>query len=136
MRFGLAWVAFALSLGVHVADEAARDFLSVYNPSARMIRQALPFLPVPVFRFDVWLGGLIAAILLLLALAPLAFRGNRALRRIALPLGLVVGVFNAFCHIGGSLYLGRLMPGTLSAPLILAAGLWLIFEARRAATQS
>ncbi len=45
LYFGLAWIVFALAIAVHVADEAAHDFLSVYNPTVRAIRERLPFLP-------------------------------------------------------------------------------------------
>ena len=110
-HFGYAWLAFALAVAVHVFDEATHDFLSVYNPTARAIREQLPFLPLPTFSFAVWLGGLIAGIVLLLCLTPLAFRGNRTLRTIALPLAILVGIGNALGHFGGSLYFDRWMPG-------------------------
>ena len=74
-RTGRPWVALTLALAVHVADEAATDFLSVYNPTVESIRRRFPFLPLPVFTFDVWLAGLIAAVILLLALSRFAFRG-------------------------------------------------------------
>ena len=129
-NFGYAWVAFALSVAVHVTDEAMHDFLAFYNPMALWIRSRT-FLPVPVFTFDVWLGGLIAGILLLLALAPLAFKGNRVLRFIAWPLAILVGIGNAFGHIGSSIYYERWMAGVYSAPLLLAAGIWLLLAAGR-----
>ena len=79
--FGRAWVALALALGLHVVDEATHDFLSVYNPTVRALRGRVPWLPLPTFTFPVWLGGLIAGVLLLLCLAPLAYRGARFTRR-------------------------------------------------------
>jgi uncharacterized protein with HXXEE motif len=131
-RFGIAWVLFALAVALHVTDEATHDFLTTYNASVHAIRPRLPFLPIPTFTFPVWLAGLIAGILLLLALSPFAFRGNRALRLIALPLGLVVGVFNAALHISSSLYFHRWMPGVYSSPFLLAAALYLLNAAFRA----
>ena len=128
-RFGYAWLAFALAVAVHVFDEATHDFLATYNPTVRAIREQLPFLPLPTFSFPVWLGGLIAGIVLLLCLTPLAFRGNRTLRTIALPLAVIVGVLNACLHFGGSIYFHRWMPGVYSAPLLLAAGVWLLIAA-------
>lgn len=128
-NFGFAWLAFAVAVAVHVADEATHDFLSTYNPTVRAIREQLPFLPLPTFSFPVWLGGLIAGIVLLLCLSPLAFRGNSRLRFIALPLAVIVGVFNACLHFGGSIYFHRWMPGVYSAPLLLAAGIWLLIAA-------
>jgi hypothetical protein len=79
---------------------------------------------------------LIAGILLLLVPSPLAFQGNRALRLIALPLGLVVGVFNAALHISSSFYFRRWMPGVHSSPFLLAAAIFLQYSAFRARNHS
>ena len=125
--FGYAWLAFACAIAVHVTDEAMHDFLSTYNPTVLAIREQLPFLPLPTFTFPVWLGGLIVGIVLLLCFSPLAFRGNARLRLIALPLAAIVGIFNAFGHIGSSIYMVRWMPGVYSAPLLLLAAIWLLF---------
>lgn len=51
--------------------------------------------------------GLMALITLLLALSPLAFHGTHWLRVTALPLAILVGVFNALLHLGGSLLYRR-----------------------------
>jgi hypothetical protein len=74
---GIAWVTLCLALAVHVTDEALTDFLSVYNPAVQAIRQKLPFLPLPTFTFELWLTGLILAIILLLLLSSFAFSGAR-----------------------------------------------------------
>jgi hypothetical protein len=128
-NFGRAWVAFALAVALHVTDEATHNFLSVYNPLARAIRERLPFLPIPTFTFEIWIAGLAAGILLLLALSPLAFKGNRTLRAIAFPLAVIVGLSNAAGHILGSLYFHRWMPGVYSAPVLLIAAIWLLVAA-------
>ena len=131
-RFGIAWVFFALALALHVADEASHDFLSVYNPSVLWIRARVPFLPLPTFTFGSWLTLLIAAICLLLAVSPLAFRGNRWLRKGAWPIGMVVGVLNAAGHISSSVYFRRWMPGVYSSPFLLAGAIYLLLTARSA----
>jgi hypothetical protein len=128
--FGWAWVGFALALAVHVADEAAHDFLSFYNPAVRAIRARLPFLPLPTFTFARWIGGLIAGIAILLLLSPLAFAGNEVLRLIAWPLALLIGIGNGLLHILGSAWYRRRLPGIYSAPLMILAGLWLLGAAR------
>jgi len=69
---------------------------------------------------------LIAGIVLLLALSPLAFEGNAVLRAIAWPLAILVGIGNGALHLIGSAWYRRLMPGTYSAPLMILAGLWLL----------
>ena len=129
-RLGYAWLALTLTLALHVADEAAHDFLSVYNPSVAAIRQRLPFLPLPTFTFPVWLTGLSLAVLGLLVLSPLAFRNNRWAVRLSYPFaGLMFA--NGLGHLGGSLYLGNLMPGVWSSPLLLLASGCLFLNARR-----
>jgi hypothetical protein len=118
----------AVVIALHVTDEAATDFLSVYNPAVRAIRARLPLLPLPTFTFGVWLTGLILGILLLLALTPLAFRGKRWVIWASLPLSVLM-FGNGLQHIAGSFYLGRLMPGVYSAPLLLLASAWLFRQA-------
>ena len=134
-RLGRAWLAMAIALGLHVADEAATDFLAVYNPTVTLLRARLPWLPLPTFTFPVWLGGLVAAVTLLLVLTPLAYRGARWLRRVAWPLGVLM-TFNGFLHVAGSIYLHRPMPGVYSAPVLIAVSLWLLRAARLARTHS
>lgn len=127
--FGIAWIAFAFALALHVTDEAMHDFLASYNPSVLAIRARFPFLPLPTFTFGVWLSLLIAGIILLLCLSPLAFRGSRGLRIAAWPLGLLVGIANAALHISSSIYFHRWMPGVYSSPvLLIAAGVLLVAE--------
>jgi hypothetical protein len=118
----------AVVIALHVTDEAATDFLSVYNPAVRAIRARLPFLPLPTFTFGVWLTGLALGILLLLALTPLALRGKRWVIWASLPLSVLM-FGNGLGHIAGSFYLGRLMPGVYSAPLLLLASAWLLRQA-------
>ena len=129
-RFGLAWLALCATLAVHVTDEALTDFLSVYNPAVRALRERLPFLPLPTFTFKIWLAGLILAIAVLTSLAPLAFRGRRLAAWLAYPYAAIMFA-NGLGHIGGSIYLGRLMPGVYSAPLLLAASAFLFVQARK-----
>ena len=135
-RFGFAWLTFAAALALHVTDEATHDFLSVYNPNARAIRARFPFLPVPTFTFATWLILLAAAIALLFALSPLAFRAARWIRIAALPISLVFGVANACLHLLSSVYYQRLMPGVLSSPFLLAAALFLLLASRHAHSSS
>jgi hypothetical protein len=125
-RFGLIWLAFAGALAVHVLDEATHDFLSVYNPTGRAIRARFPLLALPVFSFRVWLAALMLAVVLLLAVAPFAFRGSRTLRLVAIPVALLAGLGNGALHLAASLYFRRWMPGVYSAPLLLICGGWLL----------
>ncbi|MFN7945783.1 MAG: hypothetical protein U0Z53_10540 [Blastocatellia bacterium] len=134
-HFGLAWIMLSLALGVHVLDEALNDFLSFYNPTALAIREKLPFLPLPVFTFDVWLTGLILAVTILLLLAPLAFRGVKWVRLVSYPFAILM-LLNGLAHITVSLYQSRLMPGVYSSPLLLAAAVYLLWSVRHYKSES
>jgi hypothetical protein len=127
---GWAWVSLCLALAVHVFDEAMTDFLSVYNPLVQAIRQKFSFFPMPVFTFEVWLTGLIAAIIILLLLSPFAFRQKMWMRLLSYPFAVLM-LLNGLGHIAGSVYLGRLAPGVYSAPLLLAASIYLLRSVRR-----
>jgi hypothetical protein len=128
-NFGLAWIAFAIAVALHVADEATHDFLATYNPNALAIRRKLHIPFPPVLTFRVWLTALIAGIGLLLVLSPLAFHGAHWIRIAAFILAILVGVGNALLHIGGSILYRRWMAGILSSPLLLIAGGWLLWAA-------
>lgn len=135
-RFGRAWLLLAAALGIHVTDEALTGFLSIYNPTVRDLRATYRWLPLPEFTFDVWMTGLALAVAALLALAPLAYRGARAMRIAAMALGVVM-MGNAVLHVlatmaGHTTHAVRvngLMPGTLSSPLLAAAAGYLIHAA-------
>ena len=131
-QFGNAWLTLTAVLAIHVTDEALTDFLSFYNPSVLEIRAHLPWLPLPTFTVDVWLAGLIAAIAILTALSVLAFRGRRAAAWLAYVYAVLMFA-NGCGHLGGSLYFGRWLPGSTSAPLLLLASAWLVVTARRVA---
>jgi Protein of unknown function with HXXEE motif len=130
VRHAVAWVALCLALAVHVADEAITGFLSVYNPAVISIRERLQWAPLPTFTFEVWLGGLIVAVIVLSSLTMLVLRGARLMTPLSYAFGaLMLG--NGLLHIAGSLQLGRPMPGVYSAPLLLVASVYLLFTVNR-----
>jgi hypothetical protein len=128
--YGVAWLTLCAAFAIHVADEALTDFLPVYNSTARAIRARFPFLLIPTFTFRVWLTGLVVAVLVLASLTPIAFRGAAGLRPVAYVFGLVMAG-NGVLHLVASLYKRRAMPGVYSAPLILAAAIYLLVSAAR-----
>jgi hypothetical protein len=132
-RLGRAWLALCVALAAHVVDEAANDFLAVYNPTALELRARLPWLPIPVFRFEWWISGLVVAVVTLVLLSAYVFRGARWTRPAAYALGILM-TGNSVLHLAGTV-LGRTvdsvrfdgpMPGVYSAPLLLAASLYLL----------
>jgi hypothetical protein len=127
--FGRAWVTLSLALAAHVADEALTDFLAVYNPIVRSLRERFGWWPMPTFTFGVWLAGLIAGVALLLLLAPSAYRGSKLTRLAGYPFAGIM-LLNGLGHLAGSIYFGSWMPGATTAPALIAASLWLL--ARRA----
>ena len=128
--FGRAWVALGLALALHVADEAANDFLALYNPTALALRERLDIPFPPTFSFASWLTGLTLAVMTWLALAPLAYRGRRWLLPLAMGLS-IVHIANGLAHTVTSFWLGRPAPGVLTAPLLLASAIWMLTVIRR-----
>lgn len=136
-QFGRAWLLLCVALALHVADEALTGFLDVYNPTVLVLREKVPWLPLPMFTFDIWLMGLILAVLGLLALTPFAFQGARWMRPLAYGFAIVMTA-NALGHTLGSI-LGRTvesvrferpMPGFYSSPLLFAASVYLLTRLR------
>jgi hypothetical protein len=120
----------ALALALHVTDEATHDFLTWYNPTVAAIRGRYPWLPFPVFDFTTWIAGLTVFVLILLALAPQAYSA----RRFMLPVSLLLAgtmTANGLAHIAVSVGNGRLMPGVMSAPVLLGASFCLFYASWR-----
>jgi hypothetical protein len=123
--FRNAWIGLALALALHVTDEALTGFLPLYNRIVTDLKGQHSWIPIPTFTFPVWIFGLGLGILLLLALTPLAARGKRPIRVIAMLLGVIM-MGNALVHMGASIYWGKAAPGVYSSPvLLLAAGMLL-----------
>ncbi len=125
-RFGIYWLFFGYTLALHALDEAGHGFVTVFNSNALAIRRALPFLRVPVLALQDFIGILALFLTLLLALAPLAFRGVKWMRGLAIPISVIAGILNGTMHILSSIYMKRLMPGVYSSPLLLLAGTLLL----------
>lgn len=68
-KLGYAWILICAALATHVADEALTGFLAVYNPTVLALRREIPWFPMPVFDFGVWLAGLVTATALLASLS-------------------------------------------------------------------
>ncbi|MCI0691167.1 HXXEE domain-containing protein [candidate division KSB1 bacterium] len=129
-KHSFAWIALCLALAVHVIDETLTDFLSVYNPAVQAIRSKFPLLPLPTFSFEVWLSGLIFAILLSLSLSILVFRGSKWMMPLSYFFAVIM-LLNGALHITGSFYFGRMMPGVYSSPLLLAGSIYLFVCTRK-----
>ena len=119
-RWGYAWLGLGIALALHVTDEALTGFLPLYNSTDAEIREPYPWIPLPTFTFPVWLGGLIAGVLILFLASPLIFAGRLWLRYISYPLSILM-ILNGLGHIGASVYWGIPAPGLYSSPVQLLA---------------
>lgn len=120
-----AWLLLVGALGCHVVDEALTGFLDFYNPLVLSIRERLPLLFMPTFEFDVWLVGLVIAVVALALLSPAVRRGGRA---VVLASCIFSGIMllNGLGHLAGSAYFGRWLPGATSSPFLLLASVALM----------
>ncbi|MBZ5555795.1 MAG: hypothetical protein LAO77_00835 [Acidobacteriia bacterium] len=67
--------------------------------------------------------------IVLLLLAPLAYRGALFTRIVAYPFAAIM-LLNGIGHLAGSVYLGRWAPGATTAPLLLIASIWLLINVK------
>src|SRR3954471_6468800 len=128
VRLGWAWVLLCVAFVLHVVDETATHFLSVYNPTVIALRSQYAWFPMPTFEFTEWLIGLVVVNLVLLCLSPLVFRGVRWLRPMAYVFATIM-FLNAVGHTAGtiagqtvaSVHFPRPMPGFYSSSGLFAA---------------
>lgn len=125
-RHARAWLLLVIALAIHVADEALTNFLEFYNPLVLDVRSRVPWFPMPVFTFPVWIAGLTTLVVALGALTP-AVRRAAAGTKAASWIFTGIMLLNGVGHIVGSLYFQRWLPGTTSAPLLLAASAYLAY---------
>ncbi len=124
-KSGVAWALMISAISVHVLDEAVTDFLPFYNGLALNLNERLGFSLLPVFSFEIWLGGLIAGIVICFSITPLVNRGGRFIRTFVFLLGMLM-VANALTHMVASAYMGRLVPGFWSSPFLLVTAVFVV----------
>lgn len=131
--FPVEWTVAVMALALHVVDEAAHDFLSWYNPIARRIRARLGGLPFPpTFTLASWSIALTAAVLALAALTPAAIADRVWMRPLGYTLA-AIHIGNGTLHVAAGAVARQRVPGILSAPLLIAAGVWLWLSVARLA---
>ena len=128
-----AWLLLVAALAIHVADEAMTGFLAVYNPLVLRIRASVPWFFAPTFTFEIWLGGLILLVCVLAALGPAVRRGAFGTRLASWALAAIM-FLNGLGHLSASLYVWRWLPGTTSAPLLIALSILLAHRTRERRT--
>lgn len=137
-NFGLAWLLLSVALACHVTDEALTGFLPAYNATVRALRTEYSWYPMPTFEFRGWLTLLIAAVVILLLLTPLAYRNSPVLRPLAYFFATVMflnGTGHTLATIFGrtaaSVPIPRPAPGFFSSPFLLAGSIYLWLRLRR-----
>ena len=137
-RLGVAWVLLCLALAAHVTDEALTGFLAVYNLTVLALRARLGFWSMPTFTFREWLTGLVAGVLVLIALSQFVFRGSPWIRPLFYFFAILM-IANGLGHTLGTIFgrtvssvrFARPMPGFYSSPLLLAASGYALVQLRR-----
>ena len=117
------------ALAVHVIDEAVTDQLAVYNSAVQVIRERYPLILLPTLTFSIFLSLLIFAVIVLVGLSVLVWRGKWAMRPISCAFAGVM-LTNGLMHIAHSLFTQKFMSGVYSSPLLLAASIHLIVATR------
>jgi hypothetical protein len=136
-RLLVSWLLLCAAIALHVADEATHNFLAVYNSSVMAMREHAPWLPLPVFTFQVWITGLTIGIALLFSLSPFLSRGARWIRPFAYVISILM-IANGLQHIVGtifgrtvaSVHFPRPMPGFYSSPLLICASIYVLIQLR------
>jgi len=124
-KWGHSWLLLCGALALHVADEAANDFLSYYNPIVESIAERVPLLPMPVFTFGSWISGLIVAVLLLGGCSIFAYAGQNWMRYFSYFFAVFMAG-NGLLHITLSIVFGDPVPGVWSSPLLLGGAYYLL----------
>jgi hypothetical protein len=120
-----AWLALTSALALHVVDEASNDFLAFYNPMVLRMREIIGWFPMPTFTFWPWLIGLTLLVGCLFALTPGVMRGGRWVKFAGYPFAAIM-LLNGIGHVLFSMAQRRMVAGVWTAPLLLAASLYLI----------
>ena len=125
-----AWLALTAVLALHVADEARSGFLDLYNPTVLALRERHFWLPIPTFRFPVWITLLTLAVIGCLILSGWVRRGLRWTVYAAYAFAILM-LANGLLHLGFSIYKGAWMPGAYTSPLLLGGSLYLLWATAR-----
>lgn len=123
-RWTMAWLAVCAALALHLADEVFNGSLGLYADFARVVGWVWPSIDMPPFQRDVWLINLAGTILVLFALTWLVRRRSGVMVTASYLLA-AFATANGVLHLLAAAALKSTIPGLWSAPLMVAAGLFL-----------
>lgn len=106
------------ALLIHVADEAIGDLVSYYNLTIDEINSDLGTTVLPTLILEYWLAAMLIVIAILFSLTRWVSRVSSMARRLVLVVSALM-VLNGVGHVIGSIFLGHLLPGFWSSPLLI-----------------
>jgi hypothetical protein len=119
-----AWLVACLALAAHVTEEVLSGSYGLYEDVGRVLILLFPSLELPPFQREVWLINLGGALIALVALTwwiktrgPLTATASYVLAAFASG--------NGALHLLAIAALKSMVPGAWTAPLLIAAGLYL-----------
>lgn len=123
-RWTLAWLLACIVFAIHIFDEAMNGTFGFYSDLERLVTELLPSLNIVPFNFEVWLVNIAGTLAILFLLTPLV----RAQNPLMIPASFLFAAFlsgNSALHLLMAMSRGSLVTGSVTAPLMLAAGLFL-----------
>lgn len=130
-RWTAAWLVSCTVFCLHIIDEGLHGSFGFYSDLERLLTTIVPSLSITPFNLDVWLINMTGTLLVLFLLTPLVARGHSLM----VPASFAFAAFlsgNAALHMLVALGRGEAVTGSLTAPLMLAAGLFLFLSTGRA----
>jgi hypothetical protein len=126
----IAWFTACAAFAAHILDEAMHGTFGFYSDLETMMTNIMPSMHMAPFQFEVWLVNLTGTMVVLFALTPLV----RARNPLMLPASFLFAAFltaNASLHLVMAATRQQVVTGSLTAPLVLAAGLFLFISTAR-----
>jgi hypothetical protein len=127
-RWTVAWLLACLVFALHIVDEGVHGTFGFYSDLERLVNLLLPSLNFTPFNFDVWLVNMSGTLIVLFLMTILVERAIPVM----LPASYLFAAFlsgNAALHLLMTIGRGEPVTGAFTAPLMLAAGLFLFLAA-------
>jgi hypothetical protein len=115
----IAWLALCAAFAIHIAEEASRHFLDLWNPEVTALG-----LGALRFTFPVWITLMALALLGLLILSYWVRRGT-FWTPLAASIFIILMLSNGVAHLAFSLHERAWMAGAYTSPLLILASLYL-----------
>jgi len=129
-RWTTAWFTACAAFAAHIFDEAVHGTFGFYSDVESMMTSIMPSVHMMPFHFEVWLVNLTGSMVVLFALTPLV----RARNPLMVPASFLFAAFltaNASLHIVMAVARQQVVTGSMTAPFVLAAGLFLFISTAR-----